>query len=207
MQSLSLEEQRVLQAELSTGESLLWTGKPNPRVIFHASDWVTIPTGIFVAGFSIFWEAGVGGSGPWRGGGDPSSFMMLWGIPFIIVGQYMLWVRFLYAAWKKTRITYALTNERILVIVAPPQAKVISIYLRSVPGITKDVRADGIGTLKFGDTPPVWGARGTKMLAADGLYLNSATPVFVDIDNASDVADQVTQALKRFHTTSSPSTY
>jgi hypothetical protein len=30
MENLTLEEQRLLQAELSSGESVLWTGKPKP---------------------------------------------------------------------------------------------------------------------------------------------------------------------------------
>jgi len=202
MEILSLEQQRLLQAELSNGETLLWTGKPNPRVVFHASDWGTIPLAILLAAFSIFWEAGVSGYGPIGSkSGSASPFMMVWGVPFILLGQYMVWGRFLYAAWKKRRIVYALSNERVFVLVVRPGAKVISTWLRSVAGVEKDVRSDGIGTLKFGETPPLWGARGTKTAAADGLYLNSATAVFVDIDNAADVAEQVAQALKRFHTT------
>ena len=99
---------------------------------------------------------------------------------------------------KKKRILYAVTNERLLLLVQPPQGKVQSLYLSSVPGIEREIRSDGIGTLKFGNTnyaPSNWGSRGTK--TASELYLNSPTPVFVDIDNAADVADQVRRELRR----------
>ena len=204
MDNLTLEEQRLLQGELSSGEALLWAGKPNGRVIFHRSDLTMVPFSLLWGGFFIFWEAGVSGHGFMAGKHqDPSFFMMLWGVPFVIIGQYLIWGRFLYAAWKKTRILYALTNERLFVFVRPPQQKIISLYLRSVPGIEKELRADGIGTLKFGDTPPISAGRGKKTAAADGLYLNSSTPVFVDIDHAADVADQINRELRRISQTHS----
>jgi hypothetical protein len=195
MENLTLEEQRLLQAELSGGESVLWTGKPNPRVVFHPSDWAVIPFSLMWGGFAIFWELGVLGMGPFGNKGSSWNFGVPWGIPFVIMGQYFIWGRFLYVAWKKARIVYALTNERILLVVRPPQSRVLSLYLRSIPGVEKEIRSDGIGTLKFGETPPVWGGRGTK--TASELYLNSPTPVFVDIDNAVGVADLVTRELRR----------
>ena len=34
---------------------------------------------------------------------------MLWGIPFVVAGQYLIWGRFFYDAWLKRRTYYALT--------------------------------------------------------------------------------------------------
>lgn len=195
MENFTLEEQRELQAELSGSESILWTGKPNPHVIFHPSDLFMIPFSLLWGGFAILWEAGACGVGPFGNKGT-WSFGVLWGIPFVLIGQYVIWGRFFYVAWKKTRILYAVTTERLILIVRPPQGKVMSLYLRSVPGVEKEIRSDGIGTLKFGETPPLWGNRRTKT-ANNELYLNSPTPVFVDIDNASDVAEIVTRELRR----------
>jgi hypothetical protein len=197
MESLTLDEQRLLNDELAPGETLLWTGKPNPRVIFHASDWYVIPFSLLWGGFAIFWEAGVSGIGPWAGKGSPWSFGMLWGIPFVVMGQYMIWGRFLYTAWKKGRVLYALATQRVVVLVRPPQAKVISRYLENVPGIEKEVRSDGIGTLKFGETAPLYGGGRGKNASMEGLYLNSSTPVFVDIDHAKDAAELISRELRR----------
>ena len=202
MENLTLLEQRLLNDELVSGETLLWTGKPNPRVILHPSDWYVIPFSFLWGGFAIFWEAGASGIGPWASKSSPWSLGMLWGIPFVVIGQYMIWGRFVYAAWKKRRILYALTSERVLVIVRSPQAKIISRYLESIPGIDKEIRSDGIGTLKFGETPPVMASgSGNKTASSDGLYLNSSVPVFVDIDAAREVADLVSRELRRLSQT------
>ncbi len=91
-----------LQSELLSGENILWAGKPNPNVIFHSDDWYLIPFSLLWGGFAIFWEAEV--LGYWgHPRGTPSTFMALWGIPFVVIGQYMIWGRFLYDAWLKRR--------------------------------------------------------------------------------------------------------
>ncbi len=42
----------------------------------------------------------------------------VWGTrPFVLIGQYMIWGRFVYARWKKRRTFYALTNRRALIVV------------------------------------------------------------------------------------------
>ena len=197
MESLSIEEQHRLQKELLSGEHVLWAGKPNRRIVFHRSDLGMIPFSLFWAGFSIFWELGVSGHGfaPDRKSvslhgrlGNPVHFYRS------VSGLGTVPLRHV----EKTRILYALTNERLLVIVGPPQAKFISGYLRAVPGIEKEMRSDGIGTLKFGDIPPLWAAgRRRETAAVDGLYLNSGTPVFVDIDAADDVANRISTQIRR----------
>jgi hypothetical protein len=188
MQNLNPDEQRHLQNELHNGESLLWVGKPNTSVIFHPSDWFLIPFSLLWGGFAIFWEGGVTGLFG-LGNGNPSpSFFMLWGIPFVLIGQYLIWGRFFYAAWKKTRLIYAVTNRRVLVLALPPRTKTISSFIDRLPAVDKELRSDGIGTLKFGlisNSP--WAGRGNNNTPWDGLYLSSGIPVFVDIDDAASV--------------------
>ena len=141
-------------------------------------------------GFAIFWEGGVTGFFGFDHGTHAPSFFMLWGIPFVLIGQYFIWGRFFYAAWKKRHILYAVTNRRVFVLALPPQSKIISSFVESIPVIDKDVRPDGIGTLKFGQAissnlGQLGGSRNN--LSMDGLYLNSGIPVFVDIDDAANV--------------------
>jgi len=192
MDNLTPEDQCLLQAELSSGESVLWTGKPNRKVIFHTSDWLMIPFSLMWGGFAIFWETGVTR--------EAWNFGTIWGIPFVLIGQYMIWGRFLYAAWRKDGIAYALTNQRLLVVVRPPKPKVISMYLQSVTGIQKEIRPDGIGIIKFGETTlnninSFFGRN--RNTTPDSLYLNSPTPVFVDIDQAVDVAARIDREVRR----------
>ena len=185
MNTPNIEEQNLLQGELLPGESVTWSGKPNPHIIFHPNDWYLIPFSLLWGGFAIFWELGASGHGGFRES-NPSWFMMLWGVPFVLIGQYFIWGRFFYTAWKKRRLIYAITNRRVIVLVKPPQAKTISAYLEAIPSTEKTIRPNGIGTLIFGQTPPIWSSgRGNKTAPIDGLYLNSGVPVFVDIDDAA----------------------
>jgi hypothetical protein len=81
-----------VQPESMAGESIYWTGRPNPNVVFHKEDCYIIPFSLLWGGFAIFWEAGVTGYwGYGPKGGTPSTFMALWGVPFIVIGQYMIW--------------------------------------------------------------------------------------------------------------------
>ncbi len=189
MTSFSLEEERELQNELSTGESLQWSGKPNPRVVFHPSDWFAIPFSLFWVGFTVFWEFSASKGGGW--------FFELWGIPFILIGQYLLWGRFVYAAWKKRRVLYILTDRRAVTLVTGRGSKVISAELDNVPSIEKQVRADGIGTINIGAGDLKYNVRG-RQTTADDLYLSRGFPVFVDIDDA----DQVYTRLRNLQRTS-----
>jgi hypothetical protein len=99
------------------GESLLWTGQPCQTVIFHPSDWYAIPFSFMWGGFAIFWEYMVTGGFGLHGA---PSFFAVWGIPFILIGQYMIWGRFLYTAWRKSVTFYGLTNQRVLVLNTRP---------------------------------------------------------------------------------------
>jgi len=79
------------QPELMSSERLYWAGMPNPSVIFHSDDWTAIPFSLMWTGFFVFWEAtvlGVWGKEPRPNGND--TFMVLWGIPFLIFGNYMV---------------------------------------------------------------------------------------------------------------------
>ena len=53
MGTIDPEPSIKLQSELISGESLLWSGKPNPDKIFHSDDWYTIP-------FSLLWGGVMG---------------------------------------------------------------------------------------------------------------------------------------------------
>jgi hypothetical protein len=109
----------TFSAELSRDESIQWTGQPNRSVVFHPDDWFMIPFSLMWGVFMIFWL--LAASGTWdvfssKPKGDFGWFGIIWGTPFVIVGQYMIWGRFFYEYWKKKRTFYALTNRRALLM-------------------------------------------------------------------------------------------
>lgn len=140
-----------LQPELLAGESLLWSGQPLKKVIFHQRDLFTIPFSLLWGGFAIFWEWGVTGHFVGSPHGHPApAFFELWGIPFVVIGQYLIWGRFVYTAWKKGRTYYGITNKRVIVICEGFGRKVIDGYLRNLDSASLSLRSDGIGTIEFG---------------------------------------------------------
>jgi hypothetical protein len=176
----------AIQLELTSGESFLWTGQPNQSKTFHKEDAFLVPFSLLWGGFAIFWEAGV--AGLWSSG--PRShetwiFGLIWGIPFVLIGQYFIWGRFLYAAWKKKRIHYAVTNRRVIAVQTGPTRQMASAYIDALPVLIREGSFDGIGTLRFSQPDSVW-SRGRSWGVWDAMSLGS-TPTFMDIHDTDSV--------------------
>ena len=186
MPQINQESYLALQPEIVSGENLLWAGQPNAGVIFHKEDVYLIPFSLLWGGFAIFWEAGV--AGYWGSGarsGTPWAFGMIWGIPFVLIGQYLIWGRFFYSAWKKKRTHYGVTNRRVLVVQNGWKRQMACAYLDTLPTIIKQGGSGGIGTLRFAQQESPW-ARGRSWGAWDAMTIG-AVPTFIDIEDVDSV--------------------
>lgn len=172
-----------LQSELISGESLLWASRPNPSVIFHSDDWYTIPFSLLWAGFSIFWEAGALGFWGHSSKASPPIFMAIWGIPFVIIGQYMIWGRFVYDGWRKRRTFYGITSRRLIALQEGTKRRTCSMYLDAIPSIERDGGPNG--TLWFGNKYPMMAQRGQR--TRQSRFYIGEVPIFADIDDADSV--------------------
>jgi len=175
-----------IQPELLSGESIHWAAMPNPNKIFHSDDWFVIPFSLMWGGFAIFWE--VSALGYW---GKPSQshaapgFFALWGIPFVLMGQYFIWGRFLYDAWLKRRTFYAATNRRVLILQEGWNRRTQFSFLESIPEISRE-GAD-VGTLWLAAKLPTFGGRGTKTRGLSRISITDGVPTLADIDNLDAV--------------------
>lgn len=97
-----------LQPFLRDDEQLLWHGAPDPRVLFTSRDLYMIPFSILWCGFAFFLEARVVTSG-----GPVLS--ELWGVPFVCVGLYMVFGRFIYKRYRNSRTEYGITTRRAMI--------------------------------------------------------------------------------------------
>jgi hypothetical protein len=145
-------------------------------------------------GFALFWEYGATGQlDALKHPYDPSKlFFALWGIPFIVIGQYVIWGRFLYTAWKKGRTYYGITNKRRIILCAGSTRKVIDAYLRSLDSVSLTVRSDGVGAIEFAPEMAVtsqwgfWGLSGRRRIGI-AMDIDLSRLAFLDIADARSV--------------------
>jgi hypothetical protein len=182
----------AFQSELSSSESLLWSGQPERRVIFHKEDLLFIPFSLMWGGFAMVWEI-IALVMP-HGHNILSWLFPVWGIPFLLVGQYIIWGRFIHVAWKKSRTFYAVTSQRILLRTVSTWShnKFRMLDLSGVNEIERSIRSDGIGTLQFGRKPTT----GSSGFTIDPLYRHGV-PAFVDICDAEMVYHIILDAKER----------
>jgi hypothetical protein len=188
----------ALQPELLPGETLLWSGQPQLGVLFHASDWIAVPFSLFWGGFAILWElSAIGYWGNPRVAHPALDVYALWGIPFVLVGQYLIWGRFLYIAWRKSRTHYGVTNKRVMVLSTALSRKITDAYFRNLTSISLALRPNGIGTIEFAPEPATqsgWNLRSNRRQGFQ-MYLDLSRLAFLDIAEARGIY-QIVQAQR-----------
>ncbi|KQQ80903.1 hypothetical protein [Arthrobacter sp. Leaf137] len=96
---------------LRQGEKLLWVGQPDPQVRFTGADAFLVPFSILWGVFAIFWEFMVVTTV------KQQPFFALWGIPFVLVGLYFIFGRFIVKKRRKLRTVYGLSDRRAIVCI------------------------------------------------------------------------------------------
>jgi hypothetical protein len=169
--------------ELTDTERLLWAGQPRQGIVLRPSDAFMIPFSLFWGGFSLFWEAGVILEGaPW--------FFVLWGVPFVLVGLYLIAGRFLWDARRRSRTFYGLTDQRAIIVSNGTSRKVTSLNLKTLSEISLTEKSDGTGTITFGPMNLLaWWSGGTNWPGAP-----QGPPSFEMVQDAEEVYDILRQA-------------
>ncbi len=146
-----------LDSYLDPSERLLWSGQPKQGLRLQASDAIMIPFSLMWGGFAIFWEASALGlfaahrnfapSGP---GQIVSWFFPLWGVPFVVVGLYMIFGRFFYDAALRKKTWYAVTDQRLIILKSLFNSSVSSFDYAQLSGLNLTERGDHSGDITFG---------------------------------------------------------
>ena len=120
------------------GENILWKGKPEKGGIFTKQDVFMIPFSILWCGFAFIWffaalEAGI---------------FALFGVPFILIGLYLVAGRFFVTAYLRKNTFYIITNKKII---RKKGKRVDMIEIASLPPMYTELHKDGCGTITFGE--------------------------------------------------------
>lgn len=124
------------QPYLFPGERILWSGQPKQGLMFTGKDKLLIPFSLLWGGFAIFWNAMV-----WLApsiaspGSNPDWFFKLWGLPFLVVGLYVIAGRFFHDAHIRKNLFYAVTDQRILTLRG---SKIVSLDVYRLPRLESD---------------------------------------------------------------------
>lgn len=183
--------EQVFKDELLPNESVLWAGQPSTKVVFTRGDIFLIPFSLLWGGFAIFWELGVLGMAAHSQNGGPPEIFPLFGIPFVLMGLYFIFGRFIYKNWRKKRTYYAVTNQRVLIMTRGASTNVQAAFTNTIPSISKSIRTDGIGTLVFGNMAPAAGMYQNTGMDFFGSSYGNVAPAFYDVPNAQRVYELV----------------
>jgi len=118
----------IFESYLTPDEEIIWSDQPLANKLFSTQDLFLIPFSLLWGGFALVWEAMALSSGP--------SFAILWGIPFVLVGQYMIWGRFIYKYLSRRQTYYAITPQRILILKTLFGQDLSAHYLNQLPTLT-----------------------------------------------------------------------
>jgi hypothetical protein len=142
------------QSYLLTAERVLWSGQPKQGLALSGKDALLIPFSLLWGGFAFAWNAGVWFApfGDDTGAGS-GLFFKLWGLPFLVVGIYLIFGRFLHDAYLRKQLVYAVSDRRVMILRG---ARFSSLDVNRLPRLDLDEHRDGTGTLAFESGPSMF---------------------------------------------------
>jgi len=175
-----------LRQHLDSGENLLWTGQPKTGIVFRTADIFLIPFSLLWCGFAIFWFTTALTSGA-------PFFFVMFGVPFVLIGLFFVFGRFIIDAKQRENTTYGMTDDRIIIKSGVMSKKVKSLNIRTLSDIEYSESNDGTGTISIGPKNPmtIWG---NGMNWWPGMKSN---PQLEMIPNVRKVYSQIIELQKR----------
>ena len=168
-----------LTTRLLLNEKVIWWGQPVQGIRLTPRDGLLIPFSLLWGGFAIFWETTVLRSGA------PFPFA-LFGVPFVLIGLFLIVGRFLFDSWLRQRMMYALTDRRVLITRSAPWPRFTAVNLDMLPEASLDEEGNGRGTIRFGVPASMFPFSGRAGFGPWTPALDPA-PQFIGIEEAQHV--------------------
>jgi hypothetical protein len=175
-----------IASKLMSGEHVLWEGVPARGLLLTSRDAFLIPFSLIWLAFTVFWLGTAVTTGA-------PIFFRLWGAMFVAIGLFLFVGRFVVDAWLRSRTSYAVTDQRILIVRSAPFPSITSIDLDRLPEI--NLIGDGMptGHIRFGPSTLFPGNR--SMLA--WVPSLDAVPQFLGVTKPSSVFQTLMQASRK----------
>jgi len=179
---IDIDIQQELQYELIDDEKLIWTGRPGTGIIFRKIDIFFIPISILWFGMML-----VGLIGAATAPSDNSTLpwpIYLFFIPFLFVGCYITFGRFLVDKRRRANTVYGITNDRIIIRSGVFSKKVNSFNIKTLSNLSVDEKSDGTGNIVFSQNNFMFGMMGGMMMQGMGTRF---VPSFEQIGDVRNV--------------------
>ena len=151
--------------------------------MFRAADLFVVPFSLLWCGFAVFWEVlAFRGDTPW--------FFRVFGVPFVLIGLYIVFGRFAVDALQRRQTSYGVTSTRVILVSGLMRETVESLPLRGISSLALTVRSDGSGDFVLGPPSP-FGPFLIQGWPGSGRF---RTPCFEGIPGARDVHDLICRA-------------
>ena len=171
--------------ELDPGERLLWSGRPGQGIRFRPSDGLFIPFSLLWGGFAFFWEFTVFRM-------NAPLVFRLWGVPFVLVGLYLIAGRFFWDARRRARAVYAVTDRRIILVEGGSRRSTRTLNLKTLNEVTLSERGDGSGDVVLGTMP-----LGSTFARGNRPGAGAEVPTLEFLPRAREVYDIIRHAQAR----------
>lgn len=141
-----------MQKELLPGERVLWAGRPLGGLRFDTKSWYETAFGVVFFSFSVFWIIGAANqSGALSNMRWESISFTLFGVPFALIGFYLVIGKYVFDILARARTEYAVTSQRVIMRTAYFGSSTRSIDYRKYPNIILKENSDNSGAIVFGE--------------------------------------------------------
>lgn len=175
--------------ELATDEKILWEGKPKQGIIFRYTDIALIP-------FSIFWTLAALIFELISLQSNVPIYLSLIGIPFLLIGLFLLIGRYVLDIKRRKNISYCITNRRIIIKAEKLKSTAHSYQMTAIPRITIKNKSRKFGTIILGNEQGLSFGRGLEL--EEFYWLNPKRLSRLElIEKSDDVFKLILELQKR----------
>lgn len=178
----------ALTPYLHPDETLLWTGQPYTTRQFRPNPLVVVFM-IFWFGFAVFWTIMAAAAG---------GFFAVFGIPFLLIGGYMLYHLFVGQKKQLASAVYAVTDRRAIILCADRRGTGCTEFLFSrLSNITMDEVDGTTGTIRFLPDPPYYSGYDSPRYRRGRSPDYDLRTAFLAIDRVQEVYRLISEQMNR----------
>lgn len=118
-------------------------------------------------------------------------FFLLWGTPFVLMGLYLIFGRFLVKRYVKLHTVYAVTDRRVIAVSTGFRRSVRSLSIKRLPGLEVSTGSGRAGSVTFGQWHGFAGMYANTGLDWFGFGMGQRPMAFYDLDDARAVYELV----------------